>query len=248
MRQNLIPIDEFTRLLTWKCQARFGSRLLYLGLSGSYARGEATEESDIDIHLILDELALSDLDDYQALLKEMPQGEKACGFVGDAAALAAWPAHEMFQFTMGSRTLFGSLEGIAPAFGEQDIRTSIRIAASGLYHMAGHRYLFEGGDGNDDDLKPAYKTACFALQELWFLKSGQYIPRKKDLAGCFSGLYRAVIERYLHWDANREALSPDELTRLLFDCARQLLQEANPDSPSRPAKGECISQTKRGEK
>lgn len=57
MRQNLIPIDEFTRLLTWKCQARFGSRLLYLGLSGSYARGEATEESDIDIHLILDELA-----------------------------------------------------------------------------------------------------------------------------------------------------------------------------------------------
>ena len=54
MRQNLIPIDEFTRLLTWKCQARFGPRLLYLGLSGSYARGEATEESDIDIHLILD--------------------------------------------------------------------------------------------------------------------------------------------------------------------------------------------------
>lgn len=233
MQSTLVPIDEFTRLLTSKCQELFGPRLLYLGLSGSYARGEATEESDIDIHLILDELSLTDLEDYRALLQELPQGEKACGFVGDATALAAWPAHEMFQFTMGSRTLFGSLEGIAPPFGEPDIRTSIRIAASGLYHAAGHRYLFEDGDGNYEGLELAYKTACFALQELWFLQSGQYIPRKEDLAGCFCGLYRAVIERYLHWEADRDALSPRALTRLLFDCARLLLQEVDADGPSR---------------
>lgn len=233
MQQTLVPIDEFTRVFTSKCQAQFGPRLLYLGLSGSYARGEATEESDIDIHLILDELTLTDLDDYRALLNEMPQGEKACGFVGDAAALAAWPAHEMFQFTMGSRTLCGSLEGIAPAFGEQDIRTSIRIAASGLFHAAGHRYLFEGGEGDWEGLKFAYKTACFALQELWFLQSGQYIPRKEDLAGCFSGLYRTVIERYLHWETDRGPLSAHALTRLLFDCARQLLLEVDGDESAR---------------
>ena len=233
MQRDLVAIDEFTQVLTSKCQARFAPRLLYLGLSGSYARGEATEESDIDIHLILDKLTLTDLDDYRTLLNELPQGEKACGFVGDVAALAAWPAHEMFQFTMGSRTLFGSLEGIAPPFGESDIRTSIRIAASGLYHAAGHRYLFEDGGGDLESLKLAYKTACFALQELWFLQSGQYIPRKEDLAGCYSGLFHTVIERYLHWEADRDALSPHALTRLLFDCARLLLQEVDGDESAR---------------
>ena len=34
----------------------FGARVWFVGLQGSYGRGEATENSDIDVVVILDEL------------------------------------------------------------------------------------------------------------------------------------------------------------------------------------------------
>ena len=221
-----MQIDTFTRRLTDRCRKAFGARLVYLGLSGSYARGEAHADSDIDIHMILDELAPSDLDVYRTILKEMPQGERACGFVGDKAVLAAWPAHEMFQFTMGSRTLFGSLEGIAPSFRREDLQNGIRLTASGLYHMAVHGYLFESQEAAwTDSLNAACKTACFALQELWYLKTGQYVPRRNDLAACFTGVYRAVIERCLRKKGEAAPADNEETAILLLACSRLLLQE-----------------------
>lgn len=39
----------------------FGYRIWFIGVQGSYARGEATEESDIDVVLILDTLLPADL-------------------------------------------------------------------------------------------------------------------------------------------------------------------------------------------
>ena len=35
----------------------FGNRVWFVGLQGSYGRGEATETSDIDVVVILDELS-----------------------------------------------------------------------------------------------------------------------------------------------------------------------------------------------
>lgn len=41
--------------------AAFPGRLDFLGLQGSYARGEATEKSDIDVVVILDTLDPEDI-------------------------------------------------------------------------------------------------------------------------------------------------------------------------------------------
>ena len=38
--------------------AAFGARIVFIGLQGSYARGEAHEGSDIDVVLILNSLTL----------------------------------------------------------------------------------------------------------------------------------------------------------------------------------------------
>ena len=46
----------------------FGYRIWFIGVQGSYARGEATEESDIDVVLILDTLLPADLRIYRGML------------------------------------------------------------------------------------------------------------------------------------------------------------------------------------
>lgn len=71
---------------TWKpaamaaLKAAFGERLLCLGLQGSYLRGEATADSDIDLLVVLDQVTIDDLDAFHAAMRSLPDGERAVGF------------------------------------------------------------------------------------------------------------------------------------------------------------------------
>ena len=56
----MIDIERYLFTLIERLTVCFGSRLLYIGLQGSYLRGEATEESDIDIMAVIDGLSVSD--------------------------------------------------------------------------------------------------------------------------------------------------------------------------------------------
>ena len=77
----MIPAKDYMKTLTTRLQARFGSRLLYVGLQGSYARGEATEASDIDPMVILADLSVRDLAAYRAILEEVGYFSLSCGFL-----------------------------------------------------------------------------------------------------------------------------------------------------------------------
>ena len=46
----------------------FANRVWFVGLQGSYGRGEATEASDIDVVVILDELSAMDIQTYNGML------------------------------------------------------------------------------------------------------------------------------------------------------------------------------------
>ena len=87
-----MPID----IHAWLAQAQaglqsvFGPRLRFLGLQGSYGRGEAREGSDIDLVVILDRVEEADWAAYRAVLEEMPHRSLACGFFSGAAVLAAF--------------------------------------------------------------------------------------------------------------------------------------------------------------
>lgn len=61
-------------------QEQFGDRIWFVGLQGSYGRGEATDTSDIDVVLILEELSPRDVDSYSRLLDTLPNREMVCGF------------------------------------------------------------------------------------------------------------------------------------------------------------------------
>ena len=73
----MVEIEVWMNGFTEKLVNEFGARLLFLGLQGSYGRGEANEDSDIDVVTVLDRVELADLDAYRAAVREMPEGEKA---------------------------------------------------------------------------------------------------------------------------------------------------------------------------
>lgn len=56
-------------------QVQFGPRVWFIGLQGSFGRGEATAESDLDVVLILDAVSAADLRAYSAMLDRLPERE-----------------------------------------------------------------------------------------------------------------------------------------------------------------------------
>lgn len=68
----MINIDSYLEQLLLLMDSHFGPRLLYVGLQGSYLRGEATDSSDIDIMVILDTLSVNDLEVYRNLIRSLP--------------------------------------------------------------------------------------------------------------------------------------------------------------------------------
>lgn len=61
--------------MTSLLKRQFGSRLLYVGLQGSYLRGEATDSSDIDIMTMIDGLSVYDLNVYRKVNRSLEQFE-----------------------------------------------------------------------------------------------------------------------------------------------------------------------------
>ena len=68
----MFDIDRYLDDLIRNCQTVFGERLLYVGLQGSYLRGEAREDSDIDVMVILDRFTVADMDAYRDILQYLP--------------------------------------------------------------------------------------------------------------------------------------------------------------------------------
>ena len=57
----MIDINGWMNDFLQKLDDVFANRVWFVGLQGSYGRGEATETSDIDVVVILDELSVSDI-------------------------------------------------------------------------------------------------------------------------------------------------------------------------------------------
>ena len=114
----------------------FGPRLCFVGLQGSYRRGEATETSDIDLCVILDRLDTADFPRLRAVLDALPEGEKAAGFVAGAAELAAWPRFELFAFANDMDAWHGELAPLLPPITQADIALGVRTAVAALCHEA----------------------------------------------------------------------------------------------------------------
>ena len=76
----MFDLNEYLQKLIEECKIAFDERLLYVGLQGSYLRGEAHENSDIDVMVILNQFSVQDMDQYREILQQIGYYDKSCGF------------------------------------------------------------------------------------------------------------------------------------------------------------------------
>ena len=187
---------------TERLQAAFGARLLFAGLQGSRARGEAGPDSDIDAVAILDKVSLEDVCAYRAALEGLPEREKICGFFGGREELARWDRADLFQFVYDTIAFYGDLSAIVPAPGREDARRAALVGACNIYHGCVHGLLF---DRDSAALCALYKQAAFALRARLFWETGEYASRTDDLRARLS----PAETRLLDGRAEAQALQGD---------------------------------------
>lgn len=174
----MIEMNEFTSHFVKLLRNEFESRLYFVGLQGSYANDEATETSDIDMVVILDELTVADIEKYNRILDTLPCRNLMCGFISGKSELFNWNRAELFQFYYDTKPLVGNLDELLLLINEETIRQSIKAELCNIYHACVHNMLYEK---DINILKSLYKSASFVVQAVYFMNSGEYVGRKNEL-------------------------------------------------------------------
>lgn len=174
----MLDIQVWMKNFTEKLRAAFGEKLEFVGLQGSYGRGEATESSDIDVVVIFRELAMSDLERYKELIGEIPHRGKICGFVSGRNELINWDKADLFQFCHDTAPYLGSIDNLLPLIGRSDVRRAVLLGACNIYHMCSHNFLHEY---DIQILRSLYKTSFFVMLAKHYYETGKFIKKKSEL-------------------------------------------------------------------
>ena len=93
----MTDITMWTQDFLQRLNETFANRVWFVGLQGSYGRGEATENSDIDMVVILDELTAMDIQAYNKMLDSLPHRELICGFLSGKEDIMNWEPSDLFR-------------------------------------------------------------------------------------------------------------------------------------------------------
>ena len=191
----MIDVTSWMQNFLQSLNKTFPNRVWFVGLQGSYGRGEATETSDIDVVVILDELSASDIQKYNTMLETLPHRELICGFVSGRDELLRWEPSDLFQFYYDTTPIKGSLDELLAVIDEAAVDRAIKIGACNVYHGCVHNMLYEK---SDDILRGLYKSASFVVQAIAFKQTGSYVRHQKELLQAVSFDERVIVETFLN--------------------------------------------------
>ena len=212
-------IDGFLKALN----GAFKDRVYFVGLQGSYGRGEATETSDIDVVVILDQLSASDIQKYGTMLDTLPCRELICGFISGKDELLSWEPSDLFQFYYDTTPIKGSLDELLTVIDEAAVGRTIKIGACNIYHGCVHNMLHEK---SEDILKGLYKSASFVVQAIAFKQTGKYVKHLCELRDVVSTDERVIIDTFLRLK-NGGAVDFNSMSEALFVWSRKRIAENN---------------------
>lgn len=172
----------------------FENRVWFVGLQGSYGRGEATETSDIDVVVILDELSAMDIQTYNKMLDTLPHRELICGFLSGKDDIMNWEPSDLFQFCYDTTPIKGSLDEVMAVVDENAVNRAIKIGACNIFHGCIHNMLHEK---NEDILRGLYKSASFVVQAIVFKQTGNYIKHQEELLTVATHNEQVIINIFL---------------------------------------------------
>ena len=189
----MVDVDQYLKDLISECKNAFSDRLLYVGLQGSYLRGEANEDSDIDIMVILDHFSVEDMDAYRSVLKRIGHYERSCGFICGKDDMARWNPLEVCQLIHTTKDLYGALADYLPDASREDEINYVKLSVGNLYHGLCHRYIHSDREKNLRKLRDSGKELFFLIQNLYYLESGEFVATKNALKNLVSDEDRAML-------------------------------------------------------
>lgn len=201
----------------------FVDRIWFVGLQGSYGRGEATETSDIDIVVILDEMSAPDINTYNTMLDTLPNRELICGFLSGKNEILNWEPSDLFQFYHDTTPIKGSIDELLTVIDETAVNRAIKIGACNIYHGCVHNMLYEK---SEDILKGLYKSASFVVQAIVFKETGKYISKQRDLLQSVSHDEKVIIETFLTIK-NGGAIDFNKMSETLFAWSKKWIGKTN---------------------
>ena len=201
----------------------FKDRVWFVGLQGSYGRGEATETSAIDVVVILDELSAMDVKAYNDMLDTLPHRELICGFLSGKREILNWEPSDLFQFCNDTTPIKGSLDEVLALVDEGAVNRAIKIGSCNIFHGCVHNMLYEK---NEDILRGLYKAASFVVQAIAFRQTGKYIRYQKELLPVVSSDERVIVEAFMDLK-NGGTVDFDPMSEMLFAWAKKRISESN---------------------
>ena len=217
----MIDITAWMKCFLQALNNTFGDRAWFVGLQGSYGRGEARDTSDIDVVVILDELSAADIQTYNDMLDTLPHRELICGFLSGKSEILNWEPSDLFQFCNDTTPIKGSLDEVVAMVDNDAVDRAIKIGACNIFHGCVHNMLYEK---NDDILVGLYKSASFVVQAIVFKQTGRYIRHQKDLLHVAAADERAIVDTFMNLK-NGGAVEFGSMSEALFAWAKKWICE-----------------------
>ena len=190
----MIDISSWMELFLHALTERFSERVWFVGLQGSYGRGEATETSDIDMVVILDEFTIDDIQTYNAMLDTLPHRELICGFLAGKKEICNWDPADLFQLYYDTEPILGSLDALQSLLDDTAVNRAIKMGVCNIFHGCVHNMLYSK---SEMVLKGLYKTASFVVQAISFQQAGKYTRRQKELLAIAAPDERVIVETFM---------------------------------------------------
>ena len=217
----MVDITAWMNDFLQKLNHTFENRVWFVGLQGSYGRGEATETSDIDTVVILDELSAMDIQNYNKMLNTLPHRELVCGFLSGKDDIMNWEPSDLFRFCHDTTPIKGSLDEVLTLVDKNAVNRAIKTGACNIFHGCVHNMLI---DKSEDILRGLYKSASFVVQAIVFKQTGKYIRHQKDMLKIVSPDERVIVETFLNLK-NGRAVEFNTMSEMLFIWAKKWIKK-----------------------